>query len=129
MATREKKPGQRHLYRIKLDEEQADSSSDKSKQDSEPWSDMNSIKCLTCAEAQTIWQDTEDVAQNTTMSTFRPPETTGRPLDTTASSYAHLNVGHHRNGVFYMNSTAPNNCLYNHVLFSHNNRYYVQVSA
>ncbi|XP_077283186.1 inactive dipeptidyl peptidase 10 [Arctopsyche grandis] len=160
IATPEKKPGQRHLYRIKLNKEtitkkHQDDSTDNGQNDNHGgvWSDMSMLQCLTCPNESGLYQDehsievtrsteiydtsietTEDGVQNVTEASAKIPNNkTGHggnnathPMNATAKSYAHLNVGHHRNGVFYLNESVPNNCLYNNVIFSANNRYYVQ---
>lgn len=161
IATPEKKPGQRHLYRIKLNKETVtkkhqDDSLENGQNDihSGVWSDMSMLQCLTCPNESELYQDehnievtrstdvydtstetAEDGVQNLTEALTKIPNNkTGHssnnathPMNATAKSYAHLNVGHHRNGVFYLNESIPNNCLYNNVIFSVNNRYYVQV--
>lgn len=72
----------------------------------------------------------EDMNVTDSAATSRATEPTTKvtaAMNGPAKSYAHLNVAGKRNGVFYLNESVPNNCLYNNVIFSANSRYYVQV--
>jgi hypothetical protein len=74
---------------------------------------------------------TEIDDQNVTEASAKIPSKTSNKLNqssnTSNRTFAHASFGGHKNGVFYFNESVPNNCLYNNVIFSTNDRYYVQV--